>query len=120
MLMLLLYSHSGTVSETVDVPVEEDAELSVNATERSVVVKRIDDLYSIRFTVSAIECKDDVEGILGKTYQLGDVSPVKRGVVMPIMDGKDKYQTPSLHSSLHKMKVSKTLKCCFILMRQRY
>ncbi|PHT82147.1 hypothetical protein T459_15162 [Capsicum annuum] len=81
MLMLLLYSHSGTVSETVDVPVEEDAELSVNATERSVLVKRIDDLYSIRFTVSAIGCKDndnDIEGpTTEKDVQVTEASQVK-------------------------------------------
>ncbi|KAK3022483.1 hypothetical protein RJ639_045812 [Escallonia herrerae] len=41
---------------------------------------------------------DHVEGILGKTYQPGYVSPVKRGVPMPMMGGEDKYQTPSLHS----------------------
>ncbi|KAK4356398.1 hypothetical protein RND71_025369 [Anisodus tanguticus] len=44
----------------------------------------------------------DVEGILGKTYQPGYVSPVKRGVPMPIMGGEDKYQTPSLHSAICK------------------
>lgn len=43
-----------------------------------------------------------VEGILGKTYQPGYVSPVKRGVPMPIMGGEDKYQTPSLHSAICK------------------
>ncbi|KAF3628637.1 hypothetical protein FXO38_05712 [Capsicum annuum] len=73
--------HSGTVSETVDVPVEEDAELSVNATERSVLVKRIDDLYSIRFTVSAIGCKDndnDIEGpTTEKDVQVTEASQVK-------------------------------------------
>ncbi|KAI3791440.1 hypothetical protein L2E82_05209 [Cichorium intybus] len=41
---------------------------------------------------------DDVEGILGKTYRPGYVSPVKRGVAMPLMGGEDKYETPSLTS----------------------
>ncbi|XP_016547526.2 uncharacterized protein LOC107847650 [Capsicum annuum] len=41
-----------------------------------------------------------IEGILGKTYQPGYVSPVKRGVPMPIMGGEDKYQTKSLHSAI--------------------
>nr|GEV40287.1 pollen-specific leucine-rich repeat extensin-like protein 1 isoform X1 [Tanacetum cinerariifolium] len=45
---------------------------------------------------------DDVEGILGKTYQPGYVSPVKRGIAMPIMGGEDKYETPSLTSTLCK------------------
>ncbi|GLU19002.1 hypothetical protein SLE2022_352740 [Rubroshorea leprosula] len=39
-----------------------------------------------------------VDGVLGKTYQPGYVSPVKKGVPMPIMGGEDKYQTPSLLS----------------------
>ncbi|XP_071700469.1 uncharacterized protein [Rutidosis leptorrhynchoides] len=45
---------------------------------------------------------DDVEGILGKTYQPGYVSPVKRGIAMPIMGGEDKYETSSLTSPLCK------------------
>ncbi|XP_076907142.1 uncharacterized protein LOC143563498 [Bidens hawaiensis] len=46
---------------------------------------------------------NDVEGILGKTYQPGYVSPVKRGIAMPIMGGEDKYETPSLTSPLCKL-----------------
>lgn len=45
---------------------------------------------------------DLVEGVLGKTYQPGYVSPVKRGVPMPIMGGEDKYQTPALLSPICK------------------
>ncbi|PWA75509.1 hypothetical protein CTI12_AA242600 [Artemisia annua] len=45
---------------------------------------------------------DDVEGILGKTYQSGYVSPVKRGIAMPIMGGEDKYETSSLTSTVCK------------------
>ncbi|XP_019199314.1 PREDICTED: uncharacterized protein LOC109193009 [Ipomoea nil] len=45
---------------------------------------------------------DSVEGVLGKTYQPGYESPVKRGVPMPMMGGEDKYQTPSLYSPLCK------------------
>ncbi|XVF47155.1 hypothetical protein PTKIN_Ptkin03bG0086600 [Pterospermum kingtungense] len=45
---------------------------------------------------------DVVEGVLGKTYQPDYVSPVKRGVPMPMMGGEDKYQTPSLFSPLCK------------------
>ncbi|KAL4591513.1 hypothetical protein LXL04_004481 [Taraxacum kok-saghyz] len=41
---------------------------------------------------------DEVEGILGKTYRPGYVSPVKRGVAMPLMGGEDKYEVPSLTS----------------------
>jgi hypothetical protein len=43
---------------------------------------------------------DLVEGVLGKTYRAGYVSPVKIGVPMPMMGGEDKYQTPSLYSPL--------------------
>ncbi|GAV66383.1 Root_cap domain-containing protein [Cephalotus follicularis] len=43
---------------------------------------------------------DLVEGILGKTYRPNYVSPVKRGVPMPMMGGEDKYKTPSLYSPL--------------------
>ncbi|EOY33037.1 Late embryogenesis abundant protein-related [Theobroma cacao] len=39
-----------------------------------------------------------VEGVLGKTYRPDYVSPVKRGVPMPMMGGEDKYLTPSLFS----------------------
>ncbi|GKE22324.1 pollen-specific leucine-rich repeat extensin-like protein 1 isoform X1 [Tanacetum coccineum] len=45
---------------------------------------------------------DDVEGILGKTYQPGYVSPVKRGIAMPIMGGEEKYETASLTSTVCK------------------
>lgn len=43
---------------------------------------------------------DLVEGVLGKTYRPGYVSPVKIGVPMPMMGGEDKYQTPSLYSPI--------------------
>ncbi|XVF04926.1 hypothetical protein REPUB_Repub05bG0127000 [Reevesia pubescens] len=46
------------------------------------------------------EVTDLVEGVLGKTYRPDYVSPVKRGVPMPMMGGEDKYETPSLYSSL--------------------
>ncbi|KAJ7980981.1 Root cap/late embryogenesis-like protein [Quillaja saponaria] len=46
---------------------------------------------------------DLVEGVLGKTYRPEYVSPVKRGVHMPMMGGEDKYQTPSLFSPLCKV-----------------
>lgn len=45
---------------------------------------------------------DLVEGVLGKTYQPAYVSPVKRGVPMPMMGGEDKYRTSSLYSPLCK------------------
>lgn len=41
-----------------------------------------------------------VEGVLGKTYRPGYVSPVNVGVPMPMMGGEDKYRTPSLLSPL--------------------
>ena len=43
---------------------------------------------------------DLVEGVLGKTYRPNYVSPVKRGVPMPMMGGEDKYRTPSLFSPI--------------------
>ncbi|XP_062085984.1 uncharacterized protein LOC133792092 [Humulus lupulus] len=46
------------------------------------------------------DLSDSVEGVLGKTYQPGYVSPVKIGVPMPMMGGEDKYQTTSLYSPL--------------------
>ncbi|KAM5584078.1 hypothetical protein ABKV19_003780 [Rosa sericea] len=46
---------------------------------------------------------DLVEGVLGKTYRPGYVSPVKVGVPMPMMGGEDKYETPSLFSPLCKV-----------------
>ncbi|XVE79064.1 hypothetical protein DITRI_Ditri14bG0027700 [Diplodiscus trichospermus] len=49
-----------------------------------------------------IKVTDLVEGVLGKTYRPGYVSPVKKGVPMPMMGGEDKYQTPSLFSPLCK------------------
>ncbi|PPD96691.1 hypothetical protein GOBAR_DD06265 [Gossypium barbadense] len=45
---------------------------------------------------------DLVEGVLGKTYQPDYISPVKRGVPMPMMGGEDNYQTPSLYSPVCK------------------
>ncbi|KAK7262330.1 hypothetical protein RJT34_29898 [Clitoria ternatea] len=42
---------------------------------------------------------DNFEGVLGQTYRPGYVSPVKRGVAMPMMGGEDKYQTVSLFST---------------------
>ncbi|KAG8371339.1 hypothetical protein BUALT_Bualt13G0077400 [Buddleja alternifolia] len=49
------------------------------------------------------DLSDDVEGILGKTYRPGYVSPVKRGVPMPMMGGEDKYKTASLYSPACKV-----------------
>ncbi|CAM8970104.1 unnamed protein product [Rhodiola kirilowii] len=43
---------------------------------------------------------DQVEGVLGKTYRQDYVSPVKKGVPMPMMGGEDKYYTSSLHSTV--------------------
>lgn len=45
---------------------------------------------------------DSIEGILGQTYRPSYVSPVKRGVPMPMMGGEDKYQTPTLYSTTCK------------------
>ncbi|CAL9068388.1 unnamed protein product, partial [Musa banksii] len=40
-----------------------------------------------------------VEGVLGQTYRAEYVSPVKKGVAMPMMGGEDKYRTTSLLST---------------------
>ncbi|KAI7983977.1 hypothetical protein LOK49_LG15G01616 [Camellia lanceoleosa] len=48
------------------------------------------------------ELSENVEGVLGKTYRPGYVSPVKKGVPTPMMGGEDKYQTPSLYSAVCK------------------
>lgn len=42
---------------------------------------------------------DGVEGVLGQTYRPGYVSPVKRGVAMPMMGGESKYRVPSFLSA---------------------
>ncbi|XP_078173827.1 uncharacterized protein LOC144567537 [Carex rostrata] len=42
---------------------------------------------------------EHVEGILGQTYRPGYVSPVKKGVAMPMMGGEDRYHTSSLLST---------------------
>ncbi|XP_068650592.1 uncharacterized protein [Aristolochia californica] len=42
---------------------------------------------------------ENVEGVLGQTYQPNYVSTVKTGVPMPMMGGEDKYQTPALLSA---------------------
>lgn len=42
---------------------------------------------------------EKVEGILGQTYRPDYVSPVKKGVAMPMMGGEDKYQLPSFLST---------------------
>nr|XP_043634616.1 uncharacterized protein LOC122605719 [Erigeron canadensis] len=57
--------------------------------------------FELQFKFSNLS--DDVEGILGKTYQPGYVSPVKRGIAMPIMGGEDKYETSSLTSPVCKL-----------------
>lgn len=41
----------------------------------------------------------DVEGVLGKTYRPGYVSPVKIGVPMPVLGGEATYRTTSLISA---------------------
>ncbi|GKC59363.1 late embryogenesis abundant protein-related protein [Tanacetum coccineum] len=53
--------------------------------------------FELQFKFSNLS--DKVDGILGKTYQPGYVSPVKRGVAMPMMGGEDKYEIPSLTST---------------------
>lgn len=45
-----------------------------------------------------VKLSENVEGILGKTYRPGYVSPAKKGVAMPVVGGEDKYYTTSLYS----------------------
>ncbi|KAL4554976.1 hypothetical protein LXL04_037586 [Taraxacum kok-saghyz] len=42
---------------------------------------------------------DNVEGVLGRTYQPDFVNPAKPGVAMAVVGGEDKYRTTSLLSS---------------------
>ncbi|KAM0944925.1 hypothetical protein DsansV1_C10g0097051 [Dioscorea sansibarensis] len=42
---------------------------------------------------------EEVEGILGQTYRPDYVSPVKKGVAMPMMGGEDRFRLPSLLST---------------------
>lgn len=42
---------------------------------------------------------EKVEGVLGQTYRPGYVSPVKRGVAMPVMGGEDRYRTEGFLST---------------------
>lgn len=42
---------------------------------------------------------DKVEGVLGQTYRPDYVSPVKKGVPMPVMGGEDRYRTAGFLST---------------------
>ena len=42
---------------------------------------------------------DRVEGVLGQTYRPDYVSPVKKGVPMPMMGGEDRYRTTGFLST---------------------
>lgn len=63
-----------------------------------------DDAYAhLETQFKFFDLSEGVEGVLGKTYREGYVSPVKRGVAMPMMGGEDKYFTPSLYSTSCKV-----------------
>ncbi|KAF3332978.1 Root cap [Carex littledalei] len=51
----------------------------------------------VQFRFSGIS--QEVEGVLGRTYQPDYVSTAKRGVEIPVVGGADKYETTSLLSS---------------------
>lgn len=58
-----------------------------------------DDAYAhLETQFKLLDLSEGVEGILGKTYRPGYVSPAKRGVPMPMVGGEDDYFTPSLYS----------------------
>ncbi|KAJ0963779.1 hypothetical protein J5N97_028901 [Dioscorea zingiberensis] len=42
---------------------------------------------------------EEVDGILGQTYRPDYVSPVKKGVAMPMMGGEERFRLPSLFST---------------------
>ncbi|GFZ20470.1 late embryogenesis abundant protein-related [Actinidia rufa] len=102
--------------EEVNIPTDGEAEWRVSTGERQVEVERTDDVNSVRVKVTGLvemdvqrynsnsfELSELVDGVLGKTYRPGYVSPVRRGVPMPMMGGEDKYQTPSLYSTVCKV-----------------
>ncbi|XP_057484399.1 uncharacterized protein LOC130770818 [Actinidia eriantha] len=64
----------------------------------------VDDAFAhLEIQFKFLELSELVDGVLGKTYRPGYVSPVRRGVPMPMMGGEDKYQTPSLYSTVCKV-----------------
>ncbi|KAL2944117.1 BMP-binding endothelial regulator protein [Bienertia sinuspersici] len=46
-----------------------------------------------------LELSQEVEGVLGRTYQPDFKNPAKPGVAMPIVGGEDRYRTSSLSSA---------------------
>ncbi|CAJ2673330.1 uncharacterized protein LOC123891415 [Trifolium pratense] len=85
--------------ESVTIPSDGDTEWKTNTDEREVVVERTNDTISVRVTVSGLlEMDIRVRPIGEKEKKL-----VKRGVAMPMMEGEDNYQTPSLFSTSCKL-----------------
>lgn len=97
----------NTVKVTVSGLVEVDARVvPIGAEENRVHNYQLpqDDAFAhLEMQFKFFNLSDHVEGVLGKTYRPGYVSPVKRGVPMPMMGGEDKYRTPSLHSTACKV-----------------
>ncbi|KAK1309596.1 hypothetical protein QJS10_CPA09g01425 [Acorus calamus] len=59
-----------------------------------------DDCYThleVQFRFSKLS--KEVEGVIGRTYRPDFENPAKRGVMVPVVGGEDKYMTSSLVSS---------------------
>lgn len=104
-------NHAVTVERTADtnsvrVTVEDMLEMDVKVTPITEEEDRVhsyhlpeDDSFAhLEMQFKFKNLTEQVEGVLGKTYRPGYVSPVKRGVPMPIMGGEDRYILSSLFS----------------------
>ena len=98
---------TNTVKLSVDGLVEIDVKVTpIGEKENNVHNYQVpsDDAFAhLETQFKFFSLSDRVEGVLGKTYRTDYISPVKRGVLMPLMGGEDKYRTPSLYSPLCKV-----------------
>ncbi|KAK4398406.1 hypothetical protein Sango_1316100 [Sesamum angolense] len=89
---------------SVVISLPEVAEISINVVP---VTKEDDRIHNYR--IPSDDCfahlevqfrfyglSENVEGVLGRTYQPDFVNPAKLGVAMPVVGGEDKYRTSSL------------------------
>ncbi|KAL2507529.1 Late embryogenesis abundant (LEA) protein-related [Forsythia ovata] len=97
----------NTIRVTVDGLVEMDIRVTPIGEQENKIhnyqIPKDDSFAHLEIQFRFFNLSDFVEGILGKTYRPGYISPVKKGVPMPMMGGEDKYQTPSLYSPACKV-----------------